>query len=676
MLNLKNYQSVLVCIALILSFFLTFAGINVSHAQDVIPVKTLSKLPALTNFSISRDGDYLVGLTSQPGDDKLSLTVWDPRDLSIPPKFTKPDRDVEFVAAQALKAGKILVFARTKWTGALAGCGEGKSIGSTKTYLSKIFVTDTEFSGFSEPFAGNNNSRDMSEYERICGEMLGTGSIAADLPLDPENVIISNKSGLFANATNYVKYNLKTGSSEILFKNRGFDSIGLLDPRTGDVLTKSGADYSSGRYKDQRLIVDENGSFKVHDKLTSDSKDRHSISLLGKNELTGKYYVRTNQFSDKSRIYEYDSVKEEYADEPLITNADFNINSLITSDNEADFGTVLGYSVSGLFSQAVWFDDDLRNLQKTFENYFPNKQVSFSSWSNDRKKVVITVQSDSTPPTYYLYSKGEPLKKLGSAYPELEKNNLVDTKLIYYTARDGLKIPGLLTMPAGWQAGDKAPPAVIHPHGGPWARDEGSWDPSGWVPFLTSRGFAVLRPQYRGSLGWGRELWLAGDAEWGQKMQDDKDDGAAWMVDQGYADEDKIAIFGYSYGGFAAFSAATRSNSPYACAIGGAGVSDLTKLGRSWSGNPVQRAYQGKTVKGTDPLKNTDNAEIPLLIFHGDRDVRVPMFHAKDLHRKMKRKVKSKLVVIKDMPHSLPWTPKMQTQKLTAIENFLENDCF
>ena len=93
------------------------------------------------------------------------LTVWDPRDLSIPPKFTKPDRDVEFVAAQALKAGKILVFARTKWTGALAGCGEGKSIGSTKTYLSKIFVTDTEFSGFSEPFAGNNNSRDMSEYE-------------------------------------------------------------------------------------------------------------------------------------------------------------------------------------------------------------------------------------------------------------------------------------------------------------------------------------------------------------------------------------------------------------------------------------------------------------------------------------------------------------------------------
>ena len=106
--------------------------------------------------------------------------------------------------------------------------------------------------------------------------------------------------------------------------------------------------------------------------------------------------------------------------------------------------------------------------------------------------MVITVQSDSTPPAYYLYSQGESLKKLGSAYPELEQNNLMDTKLVYYTARDGLKIPGLLTMPAGWKAGDQAPPAIIHPHGGPWARDEASWDPSGWVPFLTSRGFAVL----------------------------------------------------------------------------------------------------------------------------------------------------------------------------------------
>lgn len=239
-----------------------------------------------------------------------------------------------------------------------------------------------------------------------------------------------------------------------------------------------------------------------------------------------------------------------------------------------------------------------------------------------------------------------------------------------------MKIPGILTMPAGWKKGDVAPPAIIHPHGGPWARDNASWDFSRWIPFLTSRGYAVLQPQYRGSQGWGRKLWLAGDAQWGLKMQDDKDDGAAWLVSQGFADKDKMAIFGYSYGGFAAFAAVVRPNSPYKCAIAGAGVSDLNNLGRNWSDNPAQRAFQGKTVKGMDPMKNIAQANIPILVIHGDRDVRVPLFHGKGFYKKSKKTVPTTLVVIKDMPHSMPWTPKMQSKTLHAIEDFLANDCF
>ena len=280
------------------------------------------------------------------------------------------------------------------------------------------------------------------------------------------------------------------------------------------------------------------------------------------------------------------------------------------------------------------------------------------------------------PPTYYLARGGSDFKFLGTERPELAKANLSKSELIYYEARDGKQIPGLLTMPVGWKKGDKAPPAIIHPHGGPWARDNASWDVSGWVPFLTSRGYAVLQPQYRGSTGWGRDIWLSGDAEWGQKMQDDKDDGAKWLVTNGYADANKMAIFGYSYGGFAAFAAAVRPQSPYKCAIAGAGVSDLNRLGRLWSGNPQQRAYQGKTVKGMNPLEFAKNAKIPMLIFHGDRDVRVPLFHAKDFYKKAKKNADIKLVIIKDQPHSLPWTPKMQRKSLQALETYLENDCF
>ena len=94
------------------------------------------------------------------------------------------------------------------------------------------------------------------------------------------------------------------------------------------------------------------------------------------------------------------------------------------------------------------------------------------------------------------------------------------------------------------------------PHGGPWARDVLGWDL--WAQFLANRGYAVLQRQYRGSEGWGQTLWRAGDGEWGQKMQDDKDDGARWLATRGIADPDRIAIYGYSYGGFAAMAARVR----------------------------------------------------------------------------------------------------------------------
>ena len=658
---------------------LTILGVSVlpqisAHAAP-IPVETLSKLPALSNISLSRDGDYMVGLVGQEGSERQMLAVWDPRDLSKTPKMTKPDGDVEFIYAEALKAGKILVVARTKWTGALAGCGEGKRIGSTKTYLTKIFITDTNFSEFTEPFEGNMNNRDMSEAERICSEIIGTGQIEADLPLDPENVIIANRSGVFDRSTSYIKYNLRTNKGEALFKNRGSDSIGFMDPRTGEVLTKFGSDYGDGRYKAITLIKSTSGDFDRHDKLTSDSKDRHNVQILGRNENSGRYYVATDQFSDNVRIYEYDATSKSYAASPKFQNSQFDITSIVRSDRANRFGEILGYRYGSGSGGAVWSDPTFNAAQKSFERKFPGKNVTITDWTQNEDKMIVEVDGDDTPTSYFLYSGGG-AKFLGSAIPELAKNDLQPGKLIYYTARDGMKIPGLLTMPAGWNPGDAAPPAIIHPHGGPWARDNIGWDQSGWVPFLTSRGYAVLRPQYRGSTGWGRKLWLAGDAEWGQKMQDDKDDGAAWMVEQGFANPDKIAIFGYSYGGYAAFAAAVRPNSPYSCAIGGAGVAALTKLGRTWSSNPQQRAYQGKTVRGLDPMENTDKANIPVLVFHGDRDVRVPIFHGKDYYKKVKRNVPAEMVVIKDMPHSLPWTPKMQKQSLTAIEDFLENDCF
>jgi dipeptidyl aminopeptidase/acylaminoacyl peptidase len=242
-------------------------------------------------------------------------------------------------------------------------------------------------------------------------------------------------------------------------------------------------------------------------------------------------------------------------------------------------------------------------------------------------------------------------------------------------ARDGLRIPAFLTLPEDWSSDDGPLPSVVLPHGGPWARDDSDWDPSGWTQFLASRGYAVLQPQYRGSQGWGHELWLAGDAQWGLKMQDDNDDAAAWLVEHGYADEDKIAIFGYSYGGFAAMAAVVRQGGPFKCAIAGAGVANLTRLGRNWNRDRIQRAFQGRTVAGMDPLDNADKASIPVLIYSGDRDVRVPIFHSESFFEAVEGRVPAKFLRIADMPHSLPWYPEHHRQTLAAIEEFLAGDC-
>jgi dipeptidyl aminopeptidase/acylaminoacyl peptidase len=258
--------------------------------------------------------------------------------------------------------------------------------------------------------------------------------------------------------------------------------------------------------------------------------------------------------------------------------------------------------------------------------------------------------------------------------PWIKNENLGKGEYVTFKARDGLEIPALITYPPGYTPDKGRIPLVVHPHGGPWARDDMGWDGSGWVQFMATRGVAVIQPQYRGSAGWGDKLWKAGDGEWGQKMQDDKDDAAQYMVNRGIADPKRMAIFGYSYGGFAAIAASVRPNSPYNCAIAGAGVSSLDRLGNLWGDGLVQREVQGKTVDGMDPLKNVGKANIPIMLYHGDRDRQADYDHSVMFARAMKEAGNDvEFHTIKDMWHTLPWRYEWHKQTLTLIENYFKS---
>ncbi len=667
------------CRVLLAGLLASTVVLDIACAAEPIPVEDLARLPALQSMSMDPNGKHLVGLIPSPYDpDETALAVWDADSMPAPPKVVTPSGShMKFIAAFALKADRILAVARQEWTGDLGGCGEGKLVGSTKTFVTKAYLTGDDQKNFEEAFASDKTRNvGVSEATRRCLEISGTATLVSMLPLDPDNVVIERASGVSL-VSNYYLYNLKTGDAKLLFTGGGRKTPSLFDPRTGNVLAKTEIEPTGSDYEQKIYILNpETGQFDLQRPLTTQLSNRHTVEVAGRDDATGKYYVLTDQFSDKVQARSYDPVAQKYDPEPVVADKDHSIAALLFSTRRSDFNRVVGFVIDGPYRRQVYVDPALKGIQLGLKDAFPGQHVTISSYTDDLSKVLFITGSPGVPPAYHLLLDKKRVADLGSMRPWVKPGLTGDESWVTYTARDGREIPAILDLPAGWKKGDAPASAIVMPHGGPWARDYMGWDISGWVPMLTSRGYAVLRPQYRGSEGLGRDLWLAGDKQWGLKMSDDLDDGAAWLVSRGIANKNRIAIFGYSYGGFAAVAADVRSPSPYQCAIAGAPVANLGRLGTTWSDNRLQRILQGQTVKGMDPMQNTDKAHLPILLFGGDRDVRVPGFHPRDFYEAVKDRVPARYVVIPDMPHSMPWYPRQQRQVDNLVVDYLANNCF
>jgi dipeptidyl aminopeptidase/acylaminoacyl peptidase len=232
-----------------------------------------------------------------------------------------------------------------------------------------------------------------------------------------------------------------------------------------------------------------------------------------------------------------------------------------------------------------------------------------------------------------------------SPYSRLQDGDFAAVRPVSYRSRDGLVIPAYLTVPAGRPERDL--PLVVRPHGGPFVRDGWSFDPE--VQFLASRGYAVLQPNFRGSTGYGRDFVERGYGQLGTGMIDDIDDGVDWLVAQGIADRARVCIMGASYGGYAALWAATRSPERYRCAIAWAGPTDLLAMLRydlnSWMPRRYARSRRLELRGGDDadlsavsPLRHAERLTVPVLIGHGEQDLRVPVDQSRDLVRALTRR--------------------------------------
>lgn len=257
-----------------------------------------------------------------------------------------------------------------------------------------------------------------------------------------------------------------------------------------------------------------------------------------------------------------------------------------------------------------------------------NGDITAISRDLDDDKWIVTYVSDDAPTYFYLYDR--PAKKatlLFSNRPALEKYRLSPMKPIEFTSRDGMKIYGYLSTPAGVDAKDL--PMVLWVHGGPWARDV--WGYDRYAQWLANRGYAVLQVNFRGSTGYGKQYVNAGDRQWAGTMRTDLLDGKDWAVKQGVADPQKVCIMGGSYGGYATLAGLAFSPDAYTCGVDIVGPSNLNTLLKTippyWStALSTFHKRMGDTetlLTAQSPLFKADQIKVPLLIGQGANDPRV-----------------------------------------------------
>jgi len=287
---------------------------------------------------------------------------------------------------------------------------------------------------------------------------------------------------------------------------------------------------------------------------------------------------------------------------------------------------VVGASFATEKRQVVFFDPELKKLQASLAKAIPGLPlIAFVDASADEKRLVLIASSDVDPGRYYLYDKtNRSLGELVPVRPQLAGVKLAPVTPISYAAADGTQVPGYLTLPPG--SNGKGLPAIVMPHGGPGARDEWGFD---WLAqFFANRGYAVLQPNFRGSTGYGDAWFQTNGFQAWRTAVGDVNAGGRWLAAQGIAAPGKLAIVGWSYGGYAALQSAVLDPDLFKAIVAIAPVTDLETLrqeSHDFTNYPQVDAFigHGPHVRDGSPAQNVAAIKAPVLMFHGDRDMNV-----------------------------------------------------
>jgi dipeptidyl aminopeptidase/acylaminoacyl peptidase len=335
---------------------------------------------------------------------------------------------------------------------------------------------------------------------------------------------------------------------------------------------------------------------------------------------------------------------------------------------------VVGTSYATDISRASYFAPDVRSMVASLAKALPNRLIDVVDSSVDQSNMLIFSSSDVDAGVYYIFDRNaHQLQTFLVTREEIEGVKLAHVKPITYPASDGTPIPAYLTLPSGKEDA-KNIPAIVLPHGGPVSRDEWGFD---WLPqFFAARGFAVLQPNFRGSSGYG-DAWFEknGFRSWPIAIGD-VSDGGRWLVREGIADPSKLAIVGWSYGGYAALQSAVVDPTLFKAVVAIAPVTDLAAFKeehRNWSDFSLVSDYigQGPHMHEGSPIEQAARIKAPVLLFHGGLDANVSIQESRRMAARLRSaNVSCELVTWDDLDHYLE-DSDARAQMLRKSDEFL-----
>lgn len=565
--------------------------------------------PSASQFKISPDGQYL--------------------------SYKEKDKDKKnHVYVKELKTGKI--------TKAIV---EKDDLIKSYGWLDKKRLFFTQDKGGNENihlYAADIDGKNLKDLTPFDGITLGT----VKLIKDTEFVVVTmnkNNKQIFEP----YKINFNTGEMTQLYENKDvnspiddyiFDKDGSL---RGYTVLENGLTTKT-YYKDLQT-----GKFNLF--KSTDWKDTFSIIGLNDNSKNkDEAYVVTNLDSDKSRIVLYDLKKNAVIRE-VYSNPVFDVSSISVAGKNRNYE--LDYvSYDGIKSETVPVSQFYKEIDAKLKSEFKDKQFSIVSSDDNNDKLLVYVGSDKFYGAYYEYdTKSKKINLLYNLMPQLKEEDMAEMRPIEFKSRDGLTIRGYITLPKAALEGEKVP-LIVNPHGGPQGiRDEWGFNPE--TQLFASRGYATLQVNFRISGGYGKEFQKAGYKQIGRKAMDDVEDGVKYVIEQGWVDKDKIAIYGGSHGGYATLMGLIKTPNLYACGVDYVGVSNIFTFFDSfpeyWKPYKemvkqiwydLDNPEEAKIAKEVSPVFQIDKIKKPLFVVQGANDPRVNINESDQIVKAMRAK--------------------------------------